>query len=105
MTPGSNAAKALMKTHIVAEQALQMLIEDSKAGKDPIAYGELARRCGFAYLDVKYDDDSANYTYEDTLTLSPAANAAMKVHIPLLHRDLLIPSEAAPQFRDDCASL
>ena len=47
MTPGSNAAKALMKTHIVAEQALQMLIEDSKAGKDPIAYGELARRCGF----------------------------------------------------------
>ncbi len=47
MTPGSNAAKALMKTYIVAEQALQMLIEDYKAGKDPTTYGELARRCGF----------------------------------------------------------
>jgi hypothetical protein len=39
--------KALMKTHIVAEQALQMLIEDYKAGKDPTTYGELTRRCGF----------------------------------------------------------
>ena len=36
-----------MKTHIVAEQALQMLIEDYKAGKNPTTYGELARRCGF----------------------------------------------------------
>lgn len=45
--PGSSAAKALMKTHIVAEQALQLLIEDYKAGKDPTTYGELGRRCGF----------------------------------------------------------
>jgi hypothetical protein len=36
-----------MKTHIVAEQSLQMLIEDYKAGKAPTTYGELARRCGF----------------------------------------------------------
>jgi hypothetical protein len=36
-----------MKTLIVAEQALQMLIEDYKAGKDPTMYGQLARRCGF----------------------------------------------------------
>jgi hypothetical protein len=36
-----------MKTHIIAEQALQMLIEDYKAGTDPTTYGELARRCGF----------------------------------------------------------
>jgi hypothetical protein len=36
-----------MKTHIVAEQALQLLIEDYKAGKDPTTYGELGRRCGF----------------------------------------------------------
>jgi Protein of unknown function DUF262/HNH endonuclease len=36
-----------MKTHILAEQALQMLIEDYKAGKDPTTYGQLARRCGF----------------------------------------------------------
>lgn len=42
-----NAAMALMKTHIVAEQALQMLIEDYKAGKDATTYGQLARRCGF----------------------------------------------------------
>jgi len=36
-----------MKTHIVAEQAFQMLIEDYKAGKNPTTYGKLARRCGF----------------------------------------------------------
>jgi hypothetical protein len=42
-----NAAMALMKTHIVAEQALQMLIEDYKAGKDATTYGQLARRGGF----------------------------------------------------------
>jgi hypothetical protein len=47
MPPGSSAAKALMKTHIAAEQALQLLIEDYKAGKDPITYSELGRRCGF----------------------------------------------------------
>ncbi len=47
MTPSSNAAKALMKTYIVAEQALQMLIEDYKAGRNTTTYGELARRCGF----------------------------------------------------------
>ena len=47
MPPDSSAAKALMKTHIVAEQALQLLIEDYKAGKDPTTYSELGRRCGF----------------------------------------------------------
>jgi len=36
-----------MKTHVVAEQALPMLIEDYKAGRPPTTYGELARRCGF----------------------------------------------------------
>jgi hypothetical protein len=44
MTPGSTA---LMKTQIVAEQALPILIEDYKAGKNPTTYGELAQRCGF----------------------------------------------------------
>jgi hypothetical protein len=38
---------ALLKTHVVAEQALPILIEDYKAGNDPTTYGELARRCGF----------------------------------------------------------
>jgi hypothetical protein len=38
---------APMKTHIVAEQTLTMLIEDYKAGFDPTTYGELALRCGF----------------------------------------------------------
>lgn len=46
-TPRSKAAKAFMKTHIVAEQALPMLIEDYKAGLQPTTYGELAVRCGF----------------------------------------------------------
>jgi hypothetical protein len=36
-----------MKTHVVAEQVLSILIEDYKAGNDPTTYGELARRCGF----------------------------------------------------------
>ena len=40
-------AKGLMKTHTVAEQALKLLIEDYKAGKDPTTYGELGQRCGF----------------------------------------------------------
>jgi hypothetical protein len=47
MPPGGSTAKALMKTHIVAEQALQLLIDDYKAGKDPTTYSELGRRCGF----------------------------------------------------------
>jgi len=38
---------ALMKTHVVAEQVLPILIEDYNAGNDPSTYGELARRCGF----------------------------------------------------------
>jgi hypothetical protein len=38
---------APMKTHIVAEQALTMMIEDYNAGLHPTTYGELARRCGF----------------------------------------------------------
>lgn len=41
------AAVRPMKTHIVAEQALAMLIEDYAAGLPPTTYGELARRCGF----------------------------------------------------------
>jgi hypothetical protein len=46
-SPRSKAAKAPMKTHIVAEQVLTMLIEDYKAGRPPTTYGELAERCGF----------------------------------------------------------
>ena len=45
--PRSKAAKVPMKTHIVAEQALTMLIEDYKVGLHPTTYGELALRCGF----------------------------------------------------------
>jgi hypothetical protein len=45
--PGGKATKLPMKTHVVAEQALTMLIEDYKAGLQPTTYGELARRCGF----------------------------------------------------------
>jgi hypothetical protein len=37
---------ALMKTHVVAEQVLPILIEDYRAGKGPTTYGELAQRCG-----------------------------------------------------------
>jgi hypothetical protein len=44
MTPGG---KVLMKTQIVAEQALTILIEDYTAGRDNTTYGELAQRCGF----------------------------------------------------------
>jgi hypothetical protein len=36
-----------MKTHVVAEQALALLIEDYKAALPPTSYGDLARRCGF----------------------------------------------------------
>ena len=36
-----------MKTHVVAEQALAMLIDDYKAGLPPTTYGELVQRCGF----------------------------------------------------------
>lgn len=39
--------RAPMKTHLVAEQALTMMIADYNAGLPPITYGELARRCGF----------------------------------------------------------
>ena len=46
-TVRSETAKVPMKTHIVAEQALAMLIEDYQAGLHPTTYGELARRCGF----------------------------------------------------------
>ena len=45
--PRSNATMKPMKTHVVAEQALAMLIEDYKAGLNPTTYGELALRCGF----------------------------------------------------------
>jgi hypothetical protein len=43
-----NKVSAPMKTHLVAEQALTLMIEDYKAGLGPTTYGELARRCGFA---------------------------------------------------------
>jgi hypothetical protein len=46
---GSRVPKAMklpMKTHVVAEQAITMLIEDYKARLPPTTYGELARRCG-----------------------------------------------------------
>jgi hypothetical protein len=46
-TPSGKATKVPMKTHVVAEQALTMLIKDYKAGLQPTTYGELARRCGF----------------------------------------------------------
>ena len=36
-----------MKTHVVAEQALTMLVKDYNAGLPPTNYAELARRCGF----------------------------------------------------------
>lgn len=39
--------RAPMKTHIVAEQALTMLLAEYDAGLPPTTYGELARRCGF----------------------------------------------------------
>ena len=42
-----------MKTHVLAEQALTILIEDYKAGKDPTTYTELARRCGFEGQNVR----------------------------------------------------
>ena len=45
-TPMPRASAGVpMKTHVVAEQALPMLIEDYKAGKNPTTYGELAHRC------------------------------------------------------------
>ena len=43
----SRVPRAPMKTHIVAEQALTMMIAEYKAGLPPTTYGELARRCGF----------------------------------------------------------
>jgi len=43
----SNAPRAPLKTHTVAEQALAMLIEDYKAELPPTTYGALAERCGY----------------------------------------------------------
>jgi hypothetical protein len=43
----SGAPRASMKTHIVAEQALTMMIAEYNAGSPPTTYGELARCCGF----------------------------------------------------------
>ena len=45
--PGSRVAPEPMRTHVVAEQALAMLIEDYEAGLPPTTYGELSLRCGF----------------------------------------------------------
>jgi hypothetical protein len=41
------ARRAPMKTHLVAEQALTMMVAEYNAGLAPTTYGELARRCGF----------------------------------------------------------
>jgi hypothetical protein len=43
-----------MTTHVVAEQALKMLVENYKAGLHPTTYGELARRCGFEEQNVRW---------------------------------------------------
>ena len=43
----TGAAAEPMKTHVVAEQALTILIEDYEAGLPPTTYAELALRCGF----------------------------------------------------------
>lgn len=47
-------SKAPMKTHIVAEQALTMMIEDYNAGLSPTTYSELARRCGFGQQNSRW---------------------------------------------------
>ena len=47
MTPHKTGAGTPMKTQVVAELALPMLVEDYKAGLTPTTYGELALRCGF----------------------------------------------------------
>jgi hypothetical protein len=44
-TRSGKVTKVTLKTHVVAEQALTMLIEDYEAGLHPTTYGELARRC------------------------------------------------------------
>src|SRR4051794_2811733 len=36
-----------LKTHSVAEQALEFLVEDYKAALSPTSYGKLVERCGF----------------------------------------------------------
>jgi hypothetical protein len=36
-----------MKTHVIVEQALEILIDDYEASKDPITYGGLAGQCGY----------------------------------------------------------
>ena len=38
---------APMKTHVIVEQALEILIDDYKANKEPITYGGLAGQCGY----------------------------------------------------------
>jgi hypothetical protein len=43
-----------MKTHVVAEQALSLLVEDYKAGSHPTTYGALAERCNFEKTNVRW---------------------------------------------------
>jgi hypothetical protein len=42
-----HARKPPLKTHVVAEQALAMLIKDYRAELPPTTYGALAERCGY----------------------------------------------------------
>jgi hypothetical protein len=43
-----------MKTHVVAEQAFPMIVEDYEAGLPPTTYGALVRRCGFGPKDERW---------------------------------------------------
>lgn len=54
MVHRSRVPRAPLKTHIVAEQALTMLIAEYDAGLPPTTYGELARRCGFEGQDARW---------------------------------------------------
>lgn len=50
----SKAVEVPMKTHIFADLALTMLIEDYKAGLPPTTYGELALRCGMGQQNARW---------------------------------------------------
>jgi hypothetical protein len=53
-TSRAKRATAPMKTHVVAEQALPLLIEDYKVGLPPTTYGRLVRRCGYGQKDERW---------------------------------------------------
>ena len=52
--PSVLTPKQKMTTHVVAEQALPMLIKDYEAGLPPTTYGELAQRCGIENQTVRW---------------------------------------------------